>query len=1450
MRKLTCALLTALLGVTVAMAQDEVVGKRPYELDWAGRAQDDHPPLVSFEDLTGWQVTGKASEATLVRTREQQIWDRYVGKLTYRYSGNEGPVVSFGPPEPIAIAEPFDCVSCWIYGNNWGYSRDPSTPPVTVSAVFADGNGEEFSVYLTYVNWVEWHLAYRRLDPEQIARVQAGGAKFVRFEVVGGRNTQDRVLYFDNLAVFTEELKPLTFEPRPERGIPMFPGQTVGTNTGPGKLPFPNRPETILPGNVTRDFTTSLNALGDAYAFVYKGADGQLTWRVTPRTGMLDDLAVRWEGRGGVIRPCVGGGVYLVDADGRAAPPETVTHLGTERVGETIVSRWRLALGERQTEVTYTYRLWNKSLVVEVMAPGGVVAEVRYGRALGLENPRLVVNPYYHYGGTRPAVAVSGPPEQPLFLTGNTDWYLSNASLPFGGNQVTAEGVAYQGGTRYIPKTDGQRNDCYERLFLTLSPLYEEVLPNVANPKSPHMQVAGTKLWRAHGAGNRETDRKFWALVHRWGCTEVVITDHETGWRDGGESFTFRTRTAPGKGGDQGQYDYARFMQDVLGFTYGPYNNYTDFAPVNEYWTPDLIARTPDNQLQGAWMRCYAPKPARAVEFCAMLAPIIQEKFRFSTAYCDVHTAVAPWERTDYDARVPGAGTFAATYYSYGEIMLHQKAAWGGPVYSEGNFHFYYSGLTDGNYAQDRGYDIPNQPWLVDLDLRKMHPVNCNFGMGAPGMFYGEGKGVGATPEERDTYADRFLAATVAFGHPGFLMMEGGRQNMLRSYYMLQQLHSRYCLSSVAAIRYADAEGTLHDTSAAVASGCYQRSQVATRYADGTCTVVNGHPKERLVTTFQGRQVDLPPNGYVGWTRDGRIEVFSGDRAGQRCDYSVSPAYIYVDGRGRFTRFPLAASDGPAVCRLLPDNQYEVLALQGANCGFAVEAASAVALDEANKELGPAELRVSRGLTYVVPVEGAFSYRLQGGRAAAAATLTCDRETVVPGETVVVKGRDEHAFQVPSDAEPGARLWQQFEGAWIDFTVAPMADVSIVLEGNTLQVGVTSNLAGRQSITVTCGDRQESVSVATGERAGVAFDLGQPTEEAAETLVIELAAGDLRQRLEKGMRVAEGLVSVVPVPETYEAGMALRGQPETTEMGETGAHAVRGEASCGNKTKTAINIHPPWRGAVGYTFVVLPPLALPAAPTVAFRAAVGKRDGSDLGDGILYKLVMLGPDGREEVLATTEVTKHEWQTIEADLSPWAGHTVRLKLISDAGENDDSTGDWACWADLRIETLQPVLQRTLLDSGGAFARETGPFAVKGLTLQELRSARSGVLHYEGCGLEGTGQYSSYAVLNGVRLGNMARAAGNEVEGIYAPTSVPLTAQAIQNLRYRNEFELANEGNDYFSVRRFWIELELADGRKVSTDIAAGTWSQPPEWKYATGTLVPFGQNITVDLWFPR
>ncbi len=900
-------LLLAAISAT-ALAQ-ETVGVRPYELDWAGRFEDDHPPLVDFEQMGQWRVETENSVASFTQSREQQIWGKYVAKLTYRFekgastlpTTSTAPAVYLRPPEPIAIAQPFDAVTMWVYGNNWGTRNDPNTPQIDIQVLFTDSAGREFGVDLIRVRWEEWFLCHKRLTPEQIERVR-GGAAFTGFRIGNGRQSADRVVYFDNLAVFTEQFPPLHFPPRPARGIEMFPGQDVGLNTGPGRLPFPNREQTILPANLTDDFTTTLTQDGEEYVFTYQGADGRLHYRIRP-TGRWEDIVARWEGRGASFHPCVGGGIYLQTPGGPAAP-QVIEPVGVQREGDELRLQLRLSAGDVSAQAEYVFRLWGKTLVIDTICRGGQVAEVRYGALVGLENPRLVTNPYYHYNRQgRPAVVVTGPPDQPLFVAGHTDWYLSNASEPFAINQVKDGQVFYNGGTRYTPKTNGERNDCYERFFVTVTPRFEETLPTIPNPVSPWKHITGTRFWRPHGAGDRERDKAYWRRFHRLGVTEMVVTDHETMWRDGGESFTFRVNAAPKKGGDQGAYDYARFMQDELGYIYGPYNNFTDFAPVNEHWHVDRVNRTPDNQLQHAWMRCYAPKYAYAVQACEELAPRIEEKFHFSTAYCDVHTAVAPWDRVDYDYRTPGAGTFAAVFYAYGEIMLLQKAAWDGPVYSEGNMHFLYSGLTDGNYAQDRGYNLVDNPWLVDFDLRCMHDLCCNFGMGMPSMYYGQDYNYGSTDAEVDASLDRFAAATVAFGHPGYLTSEGGERRSLRYYWLLQQLHSRYCLASAEQIRYPDAQGHLLPTTEAVATGAYARSQLVTRYSDGTVTAVNGSKSEQMRVNAYGRELDLPPNGFAGWTADGQIEVLSAEHLGHRCDYAVTPAYLFVDGRGLFSRF-------------------------------------------------------------------------------------------------------------------------------------------------------------------------------------------------------------------------------------------------------------------------------------------------------------------------------------------------------------------------------------------------------------------------------------------------------------------------------------------------------------------------------------------------------------------
>ena len=72
-------LVTVMNTSSICWGEDEkVVGQRPYEMVWVNRTQDDNPPLIDFEDLTGWRVETDDAIATFERSQEQQIWDKYV----------------------------------------------------------------------------------------------------------------------------------------------------------------------------------------------------------------------------------------------------------------------------------------------------------------------------------------------------------------------------------------------------------------------------------------------------------------------------------------------------------------------------------------------------------------------------------------------------------------------------------------------------------------------------------------------------------------------------------------------------------------------------------------------------------------------------------------------------------------------------------------------------------------------------------------------------------------------------------------------------------------------------------------------------------------------------------------------------------------------------------------------------------------------------------------------------------------------------------------------------------------------------------------------------------------------------------------------------------------------------------------------------------------------------
>lgn len=814
-------------------------------------------------------------------------------------------------------------------------------------------------------------------------------------------------MFFDSIRFYHEELAPLAFAPRPKRNLTLFQGQSPGANTGTGKLPFPTRETTILPRHFGGRFRNDARQVGGEFIFTYRGKDGWLAYRFDPALGLG---SVRAEF---ARRPIAPGAPEAAEASARVG--HLLDGAGVHRADAATNATLKSAKLERgivtadyADGTTLQLRIWQKSLVVDVINRTGQATELSFGQLAGVTGPRTIFVPYLTYGGgAHPCVLLSRTGTNHVFTSIWLDWYRSNGSEPFAAESATNRTARINGGVRYLPRTDGQRNPLFERLFLTVSPRFEEVLPTVPNPVGLHAQDAVDRLWQeSWGPDNYDQQMQRSRMLRAYGIAKLIQCNHEIAWRDGGESFTLRTRAAPKKGGDAALQRYVAHQRG-LDWLAGLYSNYTDYAPVNEFWSPDGVQRTPDGEWRTAWPRCYAEKPLKAVEFDALLAPQIKAKFNPNSAYTDVQTAVAPWHYNDYDARVPGAGTFAQTFYAYGELLRNDSRVYGGPIFSEGSYHWLYAGLADGNYALAYdGRPLAKEPLLPVFDLYQIHPKECDIGMGWTANFC-DAIPEWQKPENLDRAIDRFLLHTLAYGHIGWLVEEShGIARTCRSYYMLQQVQARYGLKTPTRIAYWDGTNLVSVSEALVRDLPRTRRQLFVEYPGGLQLWLNDHPSENwnvpVVPPAGTRAAEtprtppakagtarlaLPPAGWAALTTDRELFSASALTGTNRTDYLRSPDYVYLDGRGHWFDAPEAASNGALAIRPAGKDQLEVIRVSGTG-EFVVRRPYKVrgtcltceAFDVAGKILAAPVWHDTGHETRIGPVDKAIKYRLRFGQ--------------------------------------------------------------------------------------------------------------------------------------------------------------------------------------------------------------------------------------------------------------------------------------------------------------------------------------------------------------------------------------------------------------------------------------------------------------------------------------
>lgn len=824
-----------------------IVGEKPYEM--ANRVED-KTPVATFEDCTKWTVETGNCRANLYRTEEEKLYRNYSGKLVFTPSKKESKII-LKLDKPVILNDNWDCIDFWNYGAHWLWGEPAWQTAFRHYALIEGADGEIHELDFTqsgYPGMIHkyWHLSRIKLNEE----IQLP-AKFIGIQFKGYRAipNQEQTFYLGPVYIYKEKLAELTFEEFPE------------------KLPFPLRTETILPTNKTAEFQNSISQTGDFYEFKYADNSVKLNYILKPDEGLLSGIYTQYKGQEIQVNR---NAKILFDAETQA---EWLIQ-SQEIANDTLFINAIAKADNKDINFSFWYTINQKSLIIGIheKEKAGSISQIELGETQVGKDAKLVNVPFLIYGENRiPNILYSNE----LFFFKQFDWYYSDASDFIRGRNNIDEGWAkYNHGIRYIAKTDGIRNPVHEKLFINVSPDVQEVFPTVDNPKSPMRSMMAHRLWMIEGSPDHDYLKNQANELRSLGLEKVAVRYHEGIWRDGGESYTFRTETAPGGGGNEAVKKMVKYVKDK-DWLVGLYSNYTDFAPVNRNWNPDWMKRGPKGEWEVSWSRCYSPKPMIAIEQQRKLAPIIHQQFGTNHSYCDVHTAVSPIARVDYDHRVPGAGTFRRTYECYGLLLMNETRAYHGPVYSEGNYHWWYAGLVDGNYG-NANPKLDKTPVFPDFQLLKINPLEMDGG---------------------NVYKDEaeYLAYTLAYGHIGIL--NGDIAERVKRYAMLQPLQNYYSMVSVKSIKYFD-EDKFHNSSEAIINDLMKAPKLALEYESGLKVYVN-FSEENWKLESTEIEYELPKFGFLAVHEKDEIIAFSGFSSGfnqkERVEYISAKNHIYID---------------------------------------------------------------------------------------------------------------------------------------------------------------------------------------------------------------------------------------------------------------------------------------------------------------------------------------------------------------------------------------------------------------------------------------------------------------------------------------------------------------------------------------------------------------------------
>jgi len=548
-----------------------------------------------------------------------------------------------------------------------------------------------------------------------------------------------------------------------------------------------------------------------AVDFTYAGPDCTISYRYRPETGTLRDLQVVYNGRF-AFSPAYDGGIRLFELGGTILQPQENRHATSvleERYdGAAYLTRFRWSTDDANLDFSVRLRLEGKTLVVEFASEGrsGAVLEFGPGRTEDTPNPRVIDLPYGHS-----VLLTNG-----VFVSAVLDVAASASSGIWPKKFLyTASSAAFGSDAVYGLRSDGRRNALRETLRIAVSPDVADTFVFPANPVSAYRAELRNRvvldLWRpTFAAASADV-----AALASCGFRDLFVIVHE--WQKYGYDNGLPSVLPAGDmfGGDGALRALSELSRRNNGL-FALHTNYIDFYPNSDVWNPADLALDASGKSVKTWfnplvpIQSYLLKPTRARAYAAGIEPGIHAAYGTTAALLDVHTAILPGFRVDFDARAPGAARQSETLLRYRDLVAFTRSMHGGPVAGEGlGFSLaLWAGHVDAIEADPRSYfDFiggrlgSRVPLLPDYHLGGIRPLFTPHGAGYLERF--------APPRERgyrQADLEAYRAATIGFGNAGFLSNPLGKDldfvEILRDYCFVKHLQALYLDASPVLIRY------------------------------------------------------------------------------------------------------------------------------------------------------------------------------------------------------------------------------------------------------------------------------------------------------------------------------------------------------------------------------------------------------------------------------------------------------------------------------------------------------------------------------------------------------------------------------------------------------------------------------------------------------------------------